>query len=141
MAAPLFCVYLGIERDLAEAMPNTNYWCHPTYDPEAAYAESTPHAATYITSASVKDPESPDHAPEGCSTLELMTWVTPDPEAWGVAGTRPANGAYSKEQGYREAKDALTEAPDRRRRGSRGRVAPADPLARGGDASHPGATR
>jgi ferredoxin--NADP+ reductase len=113
MAAPLFCVYLGVERDLTEAMPNTNYWCHPSYDAEAEYAESTPHAATapatYITSASVKDPEGHDHAPEGCSTLELMSWVTPDPEAWGVAGTRPANGAYSKEQRYRDAKEALTE--------------------------------
>lgn len=41
MATPLFCVYLGLDRDLRETMPNTNYWVHPDYDPEAAYASAT----------------------------------------------------------------------------------------------------
>ncbi len=113
MAAPLFCVYLGIEGDLSESMPNTNYWCHPTYDSEAAYSEAaagiSTHPATYITSATVKDPESTDHAPEGHSTLELMSWVAPSPEAWGVDGAGLETGSYSKDERYRQTKKDLAE--------------------------------
>jgi ferredoxin--NADP+ reductase len=114
MATPLFCVYLGLERDLRETMPNTNYWVHPDYDPEHEYAlaaqgrlPATP--PTYITSATVKDPDCTHHAPEGCSTLELMTWATPDPAAWGVSGREAADGAYRKTRSYRDTKAELTE--------------------------------
>ena len=113
MATPLFCVYLGVERDLRETMPATNYWVHPDYDPEAAYARATAgeldgDPAVYITSATVKDPGG-QHAPPGCSTLELMTWTTPSPAAWGVPGVDPATDRYSKDPVYRERKAQLTE--------------------------------
>ena len=114
MATPLFCVYLGLDRDLRETMPNTNYWCHPDYDPEGAYAAAAAGAISktppvYITSASVKDPEGHGHAPAGCSTLELMTWTTPSSEAWGVPGADPTSDRYSKDVAYRATKSALTE--------------------------------
>jgi phytoene dehydrogenase-like protein len=114
MATPLFCVYLGIELDLRESMPNTNYWCHPDYDPEAAYGVAatgglSDHPPVYITSASVKDPDGHGHAPPGCSTLELMTWTTPSTDAWGVPGADPATDRYSKDPAYRQAKATLTE--------------------------------
>lgn len=114
MATPLFCVYLGVERDLRETMPATNYWCHPDYDAEGAYATATSgeisdHPPVYITSATVKDPEGHRHAPPGCSTLELMTWTTPSPEAWGVPGVDPTTDRYSKDGSYRHVKDALAE--------------------------------
>jgi all-trans-retinol 13,14-reductase len=115
MATPLFCVYLGLDRDLRETMRNTNYWVHPDYDPERAYTLAadgrlprTP--PTYMTSASVKDPDSSDHAPAGCSTLELMTWATPDPAAWGVPNADAPAGHYRKEGSYRDAKAQLTES-------------------------------
>ncbi len=116
MATPLFCVYLGLDRDLRETMPNTNYWCHPTYDPEAAYADAAAGTfaddpPVYITSATVKDPEGTDHAPPGCSTLELMTWATPSPAAWGLDpdGPAAADGHYRRDDRYRARKAALTE--------------------------------
>jgi ferredoxin--NADP+ reductase len=114
MATPLFCVYLGIDRDLRETMPNTNYWCHPDYDPEGAYGVATTGAISdqppvYITSATVKDPEGRRHAPPGCSTLELMTWTTPSTDAWGVPGVDPASDRYSKDPAYRQTKSALAE--------------------------------
>jgi phytoene dehydrogenase-like protein len=95
-------------------MPNTNYWCHPDYDPEAAYGVATAgqlsdHPPVYITSATVKDPDGPGHAPPGCSTLELMTWTTPSPRAWGVPGTDPATDRYSRNPAYRQTKAALAE--------------------------------
>jgi all-trans-retinol 13,14-reductase len=114
MATPLFCVYLGLDRDLRETMPNTNYWVHPDYDPEAAYGRATAGEIAdappvYITSATVKDPDGAGHAPPGCSTLELMTWTTPSPEAWGVPGADPATDRYSKAEAYRARKAALAE--------------------------------
>ena len=114
MATPLFCVYLGLDRDLRESMPSTNYWVHPDYDPErpytlAAHGQLPDTPATYITSASVKDPDSAHHAPDGCSTLELMTWAAPDPAAWGVPRAHAPAADYRKDRSYREVKAQLTE--------------------------------
>lgn len=113
MAAPLVCVYLGLDFDLNERMPNTNFWLHPRYDSEASYdfvtsGEFDPEPPVYITSATVKDPEWTGHTPPGCSTVELMTWATPSPEAWGIDGSEDA-GRYSRQEGYREAKERITE--------------------------------
>lgn len=114
MATPLFCVYLGLDRDLHGTMPATNFWVHPDYDPEGAYGraragELSEAPPVYITSATVKDPGHAGHAPEGCSTLELMTWTAPSPEAWGVPGIDPATDRYSKAAEYRARKARLTE--------------------------------
>ncbi|HNF83941.1 MAG TPA: hypothetical protein PLE13_08145, partial [Solirubrobacterales bacterium] len=113
MATPLFTVYLGLDFDITERMPATNYWLHSRYDQEAYYdpiaaGEFDTDPPVYISSASAKDPGHEGHAPEGCSTVELMTWATPDPEAWGVDESEDAP-KYSRQAAYREAKDRLTE--------------------------------
>ncbi|MBK5110142.1 MAG: NAD(P)/FAD-dependent oxidoreductase [Thermoleophilia bacterium] len=113
MATPLVCVYLGLDFDLNERMPNTNYWLHPRYDDERSYeyvsaGEFDPDPPVYITSATVKDPEWTGHTPPGCSTVELMTWTTPALEAWGVDSDETAP-RYSRQEGYRAAKDNITE--------------------------------
>ncbi|MCB0876063.1 MAG: NAD(P)/FAD-dependent oxidoreductase [Solirubrobacterales bacterium] len=113
MATPLVNVYLGLDFDISERMPATNYWLHSRYDQEAYYEpvaegrldEDPP---VYISSASAKDPGGGGHAPEGCSTIELMSWATPDPEAWGVADEEEY-GRYSKQAAYLEAKEEITE--------------------------------
>ncbi len=113
MATPLVNVYLGLDFDISERMPATNYWLHTRYDQEAYYE---PVAAgrldddppVYISSASAKDPGGSGHAPEGCSTIELMTWATADPEAWGVQD-EVGRGKYSRQPAYREAKERITE--------------------------------
>lgn len=113
MATPLVCVYLGLDFDISERMSNTNYWVHPRYDSEQYYdfvaaEEFDPHPPVYITSASAKDPGSHGHAPEGCSTIELMTWATPSLETWGIQPEEEA-GKYSKQEGYLAAKDNIIE--------------------------------
>lgn len=113
MAAPLVCVYLGLDFDLNDRMPCTNYWVHPRYDSEASYeyvtaGEFDPDPPVYITSATVKDPGFKGHTPPGCSTVELMTWATPSHEAWGIDDSEEA-GRYSRQAAYREAKDRITE--------------------------------
>jgi phytoene dehydrogenase-like protein len=113
MATPLVNVYLGLDFDISERMPATNYWLHSRYDQEAYYEpvaegrldEDPP---VYISSASAKDPGGGGHAPEGCSTIELMTWATPDPEAWGVRD-EGEHGKYSRQEAYRAAKEEITE--------------------------------
>ena len=73
-----------------------------------AAEEFDPHPPVYITSASAKDPGSHGHAPEGCSTIELMTWATPSLETWGIRPEEEA-GKYSKQEGYLAAKDNIIE--------------------------------
>lgn len=111
MATPLATVYLGLDFEIAERMPATNFWIHSRYDSERYFDavddgrfDSEP--PVYISSASVKDPGSPDHAPPGCSTVELMTWTTADPAAWGVDPDSPLK--YSRQLAYRRAKRELT---------------------------------
>ncbi len=111
MATPLVCVYLGLDFDLADRMPNTNYWHHTRYDSEEYYdfvaaGEFDPDPPVYITSASAKDPGSAGHAPEGCSTVELMTWVTPSSETWGIEPEETA-GRYSRQEAYLDAKEKI----------------------------------
>ena len=113
MSTPLVCVYLGLDFDLADRMPNTNYWKHSRYNSEEYYdfvaaEEFDPDPPVYITSASAKDPGHEGHAPEGCSTVELMTWATPSLEAWGIQPEETA-GKYSKQETYRAAKDNMIE--------------------------------
>lgn len=113
MATPLVNVYLGLDFDISERMPATNYWLHSRYDQESYYEpvadgrfdEDPP---VYISSASAKDPGNGDHAPDGCSTIELMTWSTPDPRAWGVED-EAEHGKYSRQPAYLEAKERITE--------------------------------
>ena len=113
MATPLVCVYLGLDFDINERMPSTNFWVHPRYDSEGYYdfiaaGEFDPDPPIYITSASAKDPGHSGHAPEGCSTIELMTWATPSLETWGIEPEETA-GKYSKQEGYLAAKENLVE--------------------------------
>jgi len=113
MATPLVTVYLGLDFDLSERMPATNLWLHSRYDPESYYhpvanGEFDGDPPVYVSSATAKDPGHGGHAPPGCSTVELMTWATPDPVAWGVDESEGAP-RYSRQAAYREAKERITE--------------------------------
>ncbi len=112
MATPLVTVYLGVDFDIADRMPATNFWIHPRYDSERYYdlvaaGELDPEPPIYVSSASAKDPDGDHHAPPGCSTLELMTWATPDPEAWGV--DPGSDLKYSRQPGYRRTKEEVSD--------------------------------
>lgn len=111
----LFITMLGVEGDLAaEGMAASNYWQFDTDDFDDLYrrirtdAEPTAHAA-YITSATVKDPDTPHHAPTGISSVEVMTIVTGDARKWGVEPDGVVGWGYKKNAAYR-AKKAAVEA-------------------------------
>lgn len=115
MALPLFCVYLGLDVDLRDRMPNTNYFTFGSYDFEAIYRESYEGrcASTdfaYITVASVKDPGTTAIAPPGCSSLQVMTIAPSDPRFWGFEdGTPASKSGYRRNPTYRAVKERLTE--------------------------------
>jgi phytoene dehydrogenase-like protein len=119
MALPLFSVYLGVDVDLREHMPNTNYWVHGQLDPETAYdslyaGEMPDSLSLFISSGSVKDPHTAHIAPPGHSSLEVMMMVPPGYEFWAIERGPAAGERYSRQDGYRAVKDGLAEAAVRR---------------------------
>lgn len=75
------CLFIGLEGDVArDGMTDANIWHYPSIDLERAYTplargEMPPEDFFFLSSPSLKDPESPDKAPPGHSTLELVTLV------------------------------------------------------------------
>ncbi|MEU5539739.1 NAD(P)/FAD-dependent oxidoreductase [Streptomyces sp. NPDC020362] len=115
MALPFFSVYLGLDIDLADRLPNTTYWCHPDADTERAYRNAysgklSGELPVFLTSTATKDPGNPRSAPPGHSTLEVMTLVSPDHAFWRAADASPAGLEYRSSPAYQEVKERLTEA-------------------------------
>lgn len=111
MAAAIFLTCLGIKADLrALGMQVTNYWQFDTYDMESLYRDAnqktTPEVgACYITSATMKDPVNPHHAPEGIYNVEVMTLVPGNPRLWGVEPGLADNWGYKRNDVYLRRKE------------------------------------
>jgi all-trans-retinol 13,14-reductase len=115
MALPIFSVYLGLDIDVADRMPITNYWCYPHTDVEGLYQASydgqlPAHLPVFLTSASLKDPDNKHTAPPGHSTVEVMTVVPPHYRFWDIAEGPAAGETYSRNPEYLAIKEKLTEA-------------------------------
>ena len=115
MALPLFCVYLGLDIDLSERMPNTNYLYSTSFDIEGLYADCyegrVPSELTlFITVASVKDPHTKAIAPEGHSNLQIMTMVPADYSLWGIEKGPASGEKYHRNPVYQSLKQRLTDA-------------------------------
>jgi phytoene dehydrogenase-like protein len=115
MALPLFVVYLGLDIDLRDSMPNTNYLYFPSYDIEGMYQDCfegrlPSNLMLYLTSGSVKDPETDHIAPRGYTSLEIMTLVPADYPLWNIEKGPAAGEKYQRNPDYRSAKEHLTEA-------------------------------
>jgi phytoene dehydrogenase-like protein len=115
MALPLFCVYLGLDIDLSERMPNTNYLYSTSFDTEGLYQDCyegrVPSELTlFITVASVKDPHTKAIAPEGHSNLQIMTMVPADYSLWGIEKGPVSGEKYHRNPVYQSLKQRLTDA-------------------------------
>jgi ferredoxin--NADP+ reductase len=123
MAPPWFNTYLGLDVDLHDWMPATNFYSVPSWrrpevishelmEPgyEGSRDEWVEQARAYLPafmhSASRLDGDSPCHAPPGHSVLEVMTNVPPDPALWGTWAA-PGRGDYRRGERYRELKAVL----------------------------------
>jgi phytoene dehydrogenase-like protein len=113
MATPLFCVYLGLDVDLAaQGMPNTNHFVVGTYDIEGLYdridaGEIPADTVAYVTAATVKDPVSRHLAPRGYTNLQIMTVAPGDHEIWNVDRSPAEGGRYHRDPEYRRRKLAV----------------------------------
>jgi len=109
----IFLTCLAVEDDVAaRGMRASNYWQYDTYDFDELYSRNSlgsepKPAGCYITSATLKDPETPHHAPDGTHTVEVMSLVSGKPEDWGVTPDELADGSYSKKPEYKRRKQAV----------------------------------
>jgi len=115
MSIPLFCVYLGLDVDLAErGMTNSNHFIWGRYDIEGVYDELEAgrfcsDAMAYVTAATLKDPVSGHLAPEGYTNLQIMTLAPREYDVWHVARGPADGGRYHRDPAYRRRKDDLSE--------------------------------
>lgn len=132
MAGAIFMTFLGVEGDLRrDGMRNANYWCFDGYDFDAFYAEGLEARrpivkGCYITSASLKDPGTPTHAPAGVTNVEVMALVPGDPAIWGVEPGAAEAWSYKRDETYRaleqQVEDELVQRLDRQFPGTAARV-------------------
>ena len=115
MALPFFIIYLALQVDPRDlGLRNSNYSLFPTYDPEeqytACYAGEIPERpASFISIASLKDPESRNIAPEGYTNLQIMSIAPAQLSSWGVDKGPASGGRYRHTMPYTVAKRALEE--------------------------------
>jgi phytoene dehydrogenase-like protein len=116
MGGALFMTFLGIEGDLRKmGLRSSNYWQFDDYDVEAAYRdqpvdENFQTRACYVTSATLKDPESAHlHAPPGVANVEVMTLVPGRTDRWGVPAGDAQRWDYHRASGYGAVKAAIEE--------------------------------
>lgn len=105
-----FCLFIGTDMDIARAgMSDANIWNFPDADLERCYAplfrgEIPDERFFFLSSLSLKDPGSPDHAPPGHQTLEFVTLMPYAPfSQW--------EGTKSMKRGvpYEALKESLTQ--------------------------------
>jgi len=115
MTAALFCVYLGLDVDLAaKGVPNSNHFILGTYDIEGLYdrldgGEIPSDTVAYVTVASLKDPVSRHFAPPGHTNLQIMTMAPGDHEVWNVERSPVEGGRYHRDPEYRRRKQRVME--------------------------------
>lgn len=110
--AAIFMTCLGVQGDLRRfGLGASNYWVFDDYDFDALYRRNAQGpiqvGGTYITSASLKDPDGHHHAPEGHQTVEIMTLVPGDSRRWGVEPETISGWKYRKSAAYHETKARL----------------------------------
>lgn len=109
--AALFLVCLGVKDDLAaRGMSAANYWTVDGYDLDALYQKGREeigvHGA-YITSATMKDPNTPGHAPPGVHNVEVMTLVRGEAARWDADPVGIEERKYRRKEGYQELKQRI----------------------------------
>jgi all-trans-retinol 13,14-reductase len=117
LPAPLFIVYLVIDRDLrAEGVPNRN-WAVIDYDDlESMYAacasgQLPSQQGVWITSASLKDPTNPRLCRPGQTNLQLMSIAPASHAFWDVGEDLVAGPRYQERK--RQLRDRLVSAAER----------------------------
>jgi phytoene dehydrogenase-like protein len=120
MAGAIFLTFLGVKADLrALGMRKANYWQFDDFDTEGLYGAASNGdlraRASYVTSASLKDPSNAlHHAPAGVMSVEVMTLVPGNGSIWGVDAKAAEGWKYGDDTRYRETKLRLEDDMIRR---------------------------
>ncbi|UQA92040.1 phytoene desaturase family protein [Streptomyces halobius] len=127
MSQSFFNCYLGVDIDLSERIPNTNFYSVPTsedvtslfkdlaenrggYTLDERIEQARKRLPAYISVTTIKDPDNPTAAPAGSSVLEVMTLVPDEPQAWGLGGwPEVGDDSYRADVDYLRIKEAFTE--------------------------------
>lgn len=115
MTLPLVCVYVVIEGDLRDRVPNTNLFVFDSYDMEAEYARlergevGDAVSFAYLSLASLKDPEHGALCPPGHTNFQVMTLAPRGYRAWGVEDGPTHGERYRRRAEYRARKRWYTE--------------------------------
>ncbi len=113
MAEAIFMTFLGVTADMREkGMGNHNVWQFDRTDFDGMYLDARTRDTVkpegcYITSASLKDPSSAGHAPEGVTSVEIMTLVPGSLEKWGVSREAYQNNTYRRDPDYMALKQRI----------------------------------
>jgi phytoene dehydrogenase-like protein len=115
MGGAIMISCFGVQADLRElGMQARNYWCFDTNDADAIYRSvnqgSLDPRAVYITSASLKDPETHGHTPDGVMGVEVMALMPGKAQAWGVRKEDILSGAYRRSEIYLANKQKVEDA-------------------------------
>ena len=125
MSVPLVNLYLALDIDLRDAIPNTNYFSCPVTEPsdavfgmgeragqltESEVADYLRRMPAFVTFQSVKDPDNDVIAPRGYTNLEIMSGAPSDYRFWGVEAGPYDGGRYRRRAGYLRRKEQYTEA-------------------------------
>ncbi len=118
MGGAIFLTCLGVKATPEQLGGRAcNYWIFDSSDVEGVYrsiakGDRTPRCA-YITSASLKDPNTPNHAPPGELSVEIMALAPGKAEHWGVDPKDALDPKYRGNAEYKrrkqEVEDALVE--------------------------------
>ena len=112
MPSGIFMTCLGVENGLGANARNANYWAFDGYDIESFYQpqqsiqDFTP-PGVYITSASMKDPDTPHHAPEGVESVEVMTLMPGNSRFWGITPDNIEGWDYRRDDFYNAQKERI----------------------------------
>jgi len=109
MGGAIFLTCLGVKATPEQLGGRAaNYWEFDSTDIEGLYAAirqgSLDPRCTYTTSASLKDPNTPDHAPPGEQSVEIMTLCSGKAEHWGVDPSQVLGTGYRRTEVYLERK-------------------------------------
>ena len=115
LALPLFSLYLAVDFDVRDRLPNSTHWIYPHADIESIYADAydgrmPAQVPVFMTSGTLKDPHGNHTAPPGHSTLELMTIGPANHDVWGVGEGPVAGERYSRAPSYLAVKEKFAEA-------------------------------
>ena len=113
MADAIFMTVLGVTADMrAKGLGAANVWQFDGLDFDAMYREARARetiepAGCYITSASLKDPDTPGHAPPGVTGVEVMSLVPGALDKWRISPEGFADRSYRRDPAYRAIKKRL----------------------------------